>query len=398
MIPRLKASLGWLEIKAVFSRSGGSDVNGFERSFAQLAKQKHAIAFPYGRTALVAIIRALDLNGAEIICPSYTCVVVPHAIVTSGNIPVFIDSDPDDFNMDLELVDKAVTSGTRVIICTSIFGHPVNLDHLDVMRNRYPEIIVIQDCAHSFFCEWEGRPLNKEGICAFYGFNISKIMTSIFGGMVTTDDDVFADKLRQVRDKLLHLAGPIKSFRRLLYLLAVYPAFSGPMYGLVNRLERSGLLNRFVRYYDPGLIDMPQDYLDQMTEVEARVGTVQCQKYHAIVTHRRNIAKIYLAGLSALKDIKMPSLKAGATYSHFVLRSNFAQRLKNHFLANGIQLGGLIDYYIPDLDCYRDCKVHSNGNGRRWPAEVVNLPVHTGCSEQDALRIVKLFRDYILSE
>ena len=141
MIPRLKASLGWLEIKAVFSRSGGSDVNGFERSFAQLAKQKHAIAFPYGRTALVAIIRALDLHGAEIICPSYTCVVVPHAIVTSGNTPVFIDSAQDDFNMDLELVDKAVTSGTRVIICTSIFGHPVNLDHLDVMRNRYPEII-----------------------------------------------------------------------------------------------------------------------------------------------------------------------------------------------------------------------------------------------------------------
>ena len=395
MIPRLKPAIGWNEIKALLSKTSANDIEAFECSFASLAHQKQAVAFPYGRTAMVAILNALGLKDAEILCPSYTCVVVPHAIVTSGNIPVFIDPDLEDFNMSLDLIDGAITTKTRAIVATSLFGYPVNLDLVAEIRKRYPELIVIQDCAHSFFCEWDGRFVNKEGICAFYGLNISKIMTSIFGGMVTTDDEEFASKLRIARSQMLGSADFGKSVRRLLYILAVYVAFTRPVYGFVNRLERLGLLNHFVKYYDASVIDMPEDYLSQMVPIEARVGMAQCIKYDAIVAHRRKLAKIYMDGLAQIQGLRLPPANKGATYSHFVLRSDFAQKIKEYALEHGVQLGGLVDYYIPDMDSYRNCECHGSGTGRELPRQVVNLPVHMATSEQDAYRIVQYVKDVI---
>ncbi len=398
MIPRLKPALGWAEIGAVFSASRADDIERFETSFATMAGQKHAIAFPYGRSALVAILKALDLQDAEILCPSYTCVVVPHAIVTSANKPVFIDPDRHDLNMDLALIDAAITPKTRVILATSLFGYPVNLDQLDKIRKRYPELTVIQDCAHSFFCDWQGRPVHREGLCAFYGLNISKIMTSIFGGMVTTDNDDFAGKLRQTRAQMLSTPGLVKSLARIMYLFAVYVAFTEPVYGLVNRMERLGLLDRFVRYHDPGIIDMPDDYLRQMTPIEARVGVEQCLKYAAIVAHRRKLAKIYLDDLAGLYGVQLPLWNPGSTFSHFVLRCGFARRLRDYCLERGVQLGGLVDYYIPEMESYRDCGRHGSGGARELPDEVVNLPVHMGTSEIHARRIVQLVKTFIESK
>ena len=395
MIPRLKPGIGWAEFKATLRLASRDDINAFERSFAALAQQKYALAFPYGRTAMVAILRALDLQNAEIICPSYTCVVVPHAIVTGGNTPVFVDPSPQDFNMDLDLVEEAITSETRAIVATSLFGHPVNIETIRDLSARFPDLYIIQDCAHSFFCDWEGQPVHREGICAFYGLNISKIMTSIFGGMVTTDNREFAEKLRQVRSSMLAPGGLIKSLARRFYLYAVYVAFTRPVYGMVNRLERSGLLDRFVRYYDPGLIDMPDDYLVQITSIEARVGIAQCAKYGLNVEHRRKLARIYLDGLSDVENVSLPSPDSGATWSHFVLRTSHAKQLEDHFLQHGIQLGKLVDYYIPDMSSYHGYKTIGSGAARALPDEVLNLPVHMGVNIKDARRIVLLIRENV---
>jgi len=390
MIPRLKAALGLSELKAALMFSSTDDVNNFEQEFARLADQKYAVAFPYGRTGLVVTLKALGLENAEILCPAYTCVVVPHAIVTSGNTPVFLDSDPKDMNMDLQLVEQAITPKTKAIIATSIFGNPVNLDLLGEIQQRYPDLIVIQDCAHSFFCEWKESPVHKEGLCAIYGLNVSKVMTSIFGGIVTTDDEVFARQLKETRDKLLIPAKPIKSFKRLLYLLAVYPAFSRIGYGLVNRLERSGLLDYFVKYHDPKLIDMPIDYLQAMTPIEARVGIVQCRKYIKIIKHRRKLARAYLDGLKGQSELGLPAWNYGATWSHFVVRTKFAKLLIEVCLNRGVQLGELIDYNIPDLPAYNSYKQHSLGYSSNFPEKVINLPVHISCSIRDAKKIIDI--------
>ena len=181
MIPRFKPSLGWREFLAIALPTRRDDVQSFEQSFASLMGQKHAIACPYGRTGLWLLLQALGLSGKEIICPAYTCVVVPHAIVHSGNEPVFIDSQEFDFNMNLALVRDAINEKTGAIVATSIFGYPVDLDKLNRLRREFPQVRIIQDCAHSFGAEWNGQPVQRAGDAAIFGLNISKLITSIFG-------------------------------------------------------------------------------------------------------------------------------------------------------------------------------------------------------------------------
>lgn len=386
MIPRLKPTLGWGELAAAWTPAGAADVERFEGGFAELMGQRHAIAFPYGRTGLMLLLEALGLKDREVICPAYTCVVVAHAIVLSGNRPVFVDCAAEGFNMDLDQAEAAITDHTGALIATSLFGYPVDLDRLDGIRRRNPGLVVVQDCAHSFAAEWQGRPVQRAGDAAFFGLNISKLITSVFGGMVTTDNADVAGRLRAVRGQRLHPPGWDKGWRRRLYLTAVYPAFSGPIYGTVNRLERLGLLDRFVKYYDDAAIDMPADHLEAMTGVEARVGGRQLRRYHGLIGHRREIAALYDRILGGIPSLRLPPLIEGATYSHYVPCTADREAILEHALSEGVQLGRLIEYSVPELTAYQQVAVGGAfPNAGRLAASTLNLPLHVG--PRDARRV-----------
>ncbi|MBN1134501.1 MAG: DegT/DnrJ/EryC1/StrS family aminotransferase [Methanosarcinaceae archaeon] len=394
MIPRLKPAIGARELAAAFHPPRRDDVERFERSFAELMGQKHALAFPYGRTGLMLLLEALGLDDKEIICPAYTCVVVPHAITYSGNKPVFIDCEVVGFNMDLNIAKQAISEKTGAIIATSLFGYPVNLDQLDEIRKRHPNVFIIQDCAHSFAAEWNGRPVQKEGIAALFGLNISKTLTSIFGGMITTDNEDVYHKLKTIRQQRLKKPGWGKGFRRLLYLLAVYPAFWEPVYGLINRLERLGLLNYFVKYYDDSKIDMPLDYLEGMCEVEARVGRVNIGRYETIIDKRRAAAQYYFKCLTDRPDFKMTPEVEGATYSHFVVRVDDRDEWLQRAIRKGIQLGWLIEYNIPEMEAYGGYPSKDFPVAGDYASRAINLPVWGG--EFIAQKVVKLLKRYCI--
>lgn len=394
MIPRLKADLGLSEIVKALKFWGKDSVSVFEAEFAELMGQSQAVAFPYGRSGLVTLLQAFGMQGKEIICPAYTCVVVPHAISTAGCEPVFIDSSVSNFNMDWELVDAAITENTGAVIATSIFGHAVDLDAVKSFRQKYPNIRILQDCAHSFAASWNGEAVQLVGDAAFFGMNISKVITAIFGGMVTTDSLELADKLREIRETEFSRPKFTKSVARFAYLVAVVIAFNRNVYGLVNYVERKGLLNRFVKYYDPALIDMPVDYLENLTPLEARVGIVQCRKYEDIVEHRRRVSAIYFRELQDCPNLLLPVQIEGSTYSHFTVRVDSASEIIEYCRLAGFQLGELIDYYIPSMPTYKSHRCLSKGISETWPGNVINLPVHCGVNMNDAVRLtttIKLF-------
>lgn len=387
MIPRLKPALGLSELRACFSLPKQNDIERFEQAFAELMGQSYALAFPYGRTGLILLLDALGLKSKEVICPAYTCVVVPHAIVFSKNIPVFVDCEIGGFNMDLDQVSSKITPRTGAIIATSLFGYPVNLDKLDNIRKDYPNVYIIQDCAHSFAAKWNERAVHKEGIAALFGLNISKTLTSIFGGMITTDNENIYQKLITIRDQKLKRPSWMKGFHRLLYFLAVYPAFWGPVYGSVNRLERLGLLNYFVKYYDDTKIDMPSDYLEEMCGIEARVGTANIYRYETIIDQRKAAAKYYFEHLADRQDIKLPPEVEGATYSHFVVKVDDRDKWLQRAIRRGIQLGWLIEYNIPEMEAYGNHSPEEFPVAARHARTAVNLPVWSG--EKIARKIVQ---------
>jgi dTDP-4-amino-4,6-dideoxygalactose transaminase len=378
MIPRLKPTIGLKELGAALRFYGGDDIRQFESGFAELMGQKHALAFPYGRSGLIFLIQALGIENKEIICPSYTCIVVPHAIVYSGNKPLFVDCAPGHFNMDLDQAAERLSDETGAIIATSLFGYPVDLDCLERIREVHPDVAIIQDCAHSFAAEWKGRPVQTEGTASIFGLNISKLLTSVFGGMVTTDDEKLYARLKKMRDAALKPAGGLKELRRLFYLMAVYPVFWPPLYGMVNRMERGGLLNYFTRYYDESKIDMPADVFTQMANVEARVGKVNIDRYMEIIHNRRAAARCFFEHLPSRGDFKMPPEIEGATYSHFVVQVKDRQQWLQAGLKASIQLGELIDYHIPEMTAYGNHRAEEFPVGAAYARTTINLPVWGG--------------------
>ncbi|MEM5471122.1 DegT/DnrJ/EryC1/StrS family aminotransferase [Hoeflea sp. AS60] len=389
MIPRLRPAIGPADIIAAVRAE--NSVEDFERAFAATMEQAHAVAFPYGRTAQLLLMEALDLSGREIILPAYTCVVVAHAVVLSEAKPVFVDSEAGGFNMDLDQAEAAITENTGAIIATSIHGYPVDLDRLDAIAARHPHVIIIQDCAHSFAAEWKGRPVQKNGRAAIFGLNISKLMTSIFGGMITTDDAELATKLRDLRDHRLEANGG-GVFKRAVYLAAATTALAPPVFSIVKRIADLGLIDRFVRYYDETLIDMPADYLVQIGRAEASVGVRQCAEYRNIIDRRRRIAAFYDEALADVCPEGRPPLVDGATYSHYVVRVDDPGDLVKAAAKRGIELGRLIDYCVPDMKAYRELASTQGpfDETRRLNASVVNLPIWV--DQRQAERVVKAIR------
>ncbi|WP_259781261.1 DegT/DnrJ/EryC1/StrS family aminotransferase [Aestuariispira ectoiniformans] len=393
MVPRLSPNIPLSGIFDVLRPSPSDAVALFEAAFAELAGTRHAIAFPYGRTGLICLLDALGLTGRQVICPSYTCVVVPHAVEYSGNESVFVDVAKNSFLMDMALVEQAANENTGALIATSIFGEPVDLEKLSEFQRRFPDIPVIQDCAHSFFCTHNGQPVHKHGVAAVYGLNFSKLITSVFGGMVTTDDPDLAEAVRVSRQRLVSPATQKKAVLRRLYYISAICSLHPAMFGLTHKLSGLGVLDRFIRYFDEYKIDMPLDYLSGMSPFEAMVGISQISQYRDIVSHRRMIADHYRQNLMNVSNITLPDHVDGSTYSHYVVRTNDAARYLSSARDVGIELGELIDYFIPDLPAYKNHLSFGEGFGRDYVNCVVNLPVHRGVDLKTANRIIEIMQN-----
>ena len=394
MIPRLKPYLDWQEVFAPFKRTD-ADVLAFEKAFAKKFNVQHALAFPYGRSALWAFLKTMQIENAEIVQPAYTCSVVAHATVLSGNIPVFVDCTLDDYNMDLEKFADAITDKTQAVIPTHIFGHPMDVDTINqIVRSAEKKfghkIWVIQDCAHSFNAKWHKNYVMQSGDAALFGLGISKLITSIFGGMFTTNNDALANKLRLFRDQNFIHPGSIKNLRRYLYLLAVYPAFSTPLYGFVYWLQKkTPLLNRLTKaYHLDQKIHFPPDFLNKLTSTEAAVGLVQLKKYDRIINRRLSAAEIYF-GLDAYHPVFIfPPKIEGATYSHFSIRTNRKKETMEYFARHGVQLGELIEYSMPHHPAYlKYTQGTKYPNATLCSHSMINLPIHPALSQKQILNI-----------
>lgn len=396
MIPRLKPYLGIGEIKAALQHSGKA-VEEFESDFAAEFKVRHALAFPYGRSALWAFFKAMGIQDEEVVQPAYTCSVVAHATVKSGNIPVFVDISLENYNMDYTKLEQAINVNTRVVIPTHLFGCPMDIDRVDAIVQdamaRYGHrIFVIQDCAHSFEAEWQGRSVIRSGDGALFGLGISKQITSIFGGMFTTDDDEIAERMRQFRAAAFQSGSWARQLNRFLYLLAVYPAFKSEIYGLVFWLqEKTPLLDHLTRaYHLDQKIHLPPDFSIQMTPVEAAVGIVQLKKYREIKKFRREIAKAYYDQIQPHQGWVIPPRIEGATYSHFVIRVPDRKKMMAQAASHGVQLGQLIEYSLPHLAAYKPYAVPVDyPNSLLCSRTTVNLPIHPGLCQKDIEKILE---------
>jgi len=353
---RLKPNFNYKEIIALF-RHRSRPIEEFEKKFAQKFKNKYGVMFSHGRVGLYSLFKTWGLDNDEIICPAYTCVVVPNSIVLSGNIPVFIDCEKNSWNMSYEDIERNITHKTRAIIVTHLFGYPMDVHKIEKIvseaeTKHKKKIYVIQDCAHSFGCEWDGQIVTKFGDASFFGLNISKIMSSVFGGMVITDDYKLSKELKEFSE-INFKKSWFKNIKRLMYFFSVYTIFNQYIFRIINWLEHKGFLDSFVKYYDENTIDFPKDWRQLPCNIEAQVGLSQLKKYDYIIKEKRKNAILWFEEIKNNNDLTILEHDKGTTFSHCVALTDKRKQLVERYRRQGIQLGILIEYCIPEMPSFK---------------------------------------------
>lgn len=174
-------------------------VREFEAAVAAHLGVKHAIAVSSCTSGLMLILRAMELEPGEVILPSFTFHATAHAVVWHQHKPVFVDCDPETYTIDPAEVEKAVTSKTRAIIGVHVFGNPCDVEALErVARER--KLRLLFDAAHGFGSSHQSRPIGGFGDAESFSLSPTKLVTCGEGGIVSTDDDLIAERVRVGRN------------------------------------------------------------------------------------------------------------------------------------------------------------------------------------------------------
>ncbi|WP_293682731.1 DegT/DnrJ/EryC1/StrS aminotransferase family protein [uncultured Phenylobacterium sp.] len=179
--------------------SAGRFIQAFETAFAEACGVRHAVATNNGTTALHLALVALGLGpGDEVIVPTLTYIASANAVTYCGATPVFVDCDRVTFNIDPSAVAAAITPRTRAIMPVHLYGHPVDMDPILALARQH-NLYVVEDAAEAVGARYKDRAAGALGDCATFSFFGNKIITTGEGGMVTTDDDALAARMRLYR-------------------------------------------------------------------------------------------------------------------------------------------------------------------------------------------------------
>ena len=176
----------------VWSRSKVTDE--FEKKWAEMIGAKRALAVVNGTNALNASLAQLEIGwGDEVLVTPYTFIASVSCILLNGAIPVFVDIDPETFQMDPDNIEKKITSRTRAIIPVHILGLPCDMQRIMAIAKKY-DLLVVEDACQAWLAEINGKKVGTFGNAGCFSFQNSKNMPIGEGGAIVSDDDEFMDR------------------------------------------------------------------------------------------------------------------------------------------------------------------------------------------------------------
>jgi perosamine synthetase len=280
-IPVAKPYVGREEEQAVAEvlRSGwlsqGPRVAEFEKAFSAYVGAPHSIAVSSCTTALHLAVLALGIgSGEEVICPSFSFIATANSIVHAGATPVFVDIDPNSYNLHPGKLEQAITPRTRAIMVVHQVGLPAALDEILAIAEKHG-LAVIEDAACAIGSEYHGKRIGSpRGRLACFSFHPRKILTTGEGGMITTADPDLAARLRGLRQHAMSVSD-------------------------VARHNSNRVV--FEQYTEVG-------YNFRMTDLQAAVGLVQLSRMDLMLTRRRQLASLYSERLRAVPWLTTPQV------------------------------------------------------------------------------------------
>src|ERR1044071_6538706 len=369
--------IGENEISAVTEvlRSGwlttGAKVREFERDFCRFIGCSHAVAVNSGTAALHLALAAIGLKpGNEVILPTMTFAATAEVVLYFGAKPVLVDCEPDTLNLDPASLAAALTSKTRAIIPVHFGGQSCDMERI-LRFAREHDLRVIEDAAHALPSSFHDRPVGTIGDITCFSFYATKTITTGEGGMATTENPQWADKMRMLS---LH----------------------GISHDAWNRYSAEGSW-----YYEilcPG-------FKYNLTDLAASLGVEQLKQCAEFYERRRQIAAAYDEGFADLPEIKTPVCRPGVQHAwHLYViqlqperlridRRDFVEALREKNIGTSV-------HFIPlhRHPYYRDTFGYGPedfSNASAVFERIVSLPIYPKMSDEDAGDVIAAVRSIV---
>jgi len=333
-------------LKTGWISSCGEYVEQFEHKFAEFCNVNHALSCCNGTAALHLALLALDIGpGDEVIVPTLTFVATANAVSYCGATPVFIDSEPQTWNLDTNQIEGLITERTKAIIVVHLYGHPADMDPIKNIAKKH-SLWVIEDAAEAHGAEYKGEKVGSLGDIATFSFYGNKIITTGEGGMITTNNSELAQKMLQ--------------------------------------LKGQGM-DPHHRYWFPII-----GYNYRLTNIASAIGLAQLEKIEWHIARKREIAKNYVHQLKDIGNIsfqpEMPWAKNVYWMSSILLDENCIvsrDQLMNILGETGIETRPVF-YPMHTLPIYRE-----KNKEVRYPvaehiaSKALNLPSGVSLTEKE---------------
>jgi dTDP-4-amino-4,6-dideoxygalactose transaminase len=286
-VPIARTSLLESEIQSVMEplRSGwlvqGPKVREFEDKWSAFTGAKHSIAVTSCTTGLHLSLAAMGLQpGDEVIVPAFTWISTANVVEHLGAQVVFCDIDLETFNLNVQQLASLVTSKTKAILPVHLFGMAADMEPINAFAKHH-KLWVVEDAACGFGSRYQGQHVGTLGHTGVFSFHPRKAITTGEGGMITTQDDELAAKLRRLRDHGAAMSDLQRHLGARPYLLADHP--------------------------DAG-------YNQRMTDLQAALGSAQMDRASDIVLERQHLAQRYDEAFAKLAWLRTPVHQIG--YEH----------------------------------------------------------------------------------
>ena len=358
MIPIAKPLIDEKEIEEVVKvlKSGmiaqGPRVAEFEEKFAEYIGVDYAVAASSGTTALhLAMLAAGIGKDDEVITTPFSFAATGNCVLYVGACPVFVDIDPQTYNLDPNKIEDAITDKTRAILPVHLYGQPAKMDEINRVA-RDNDLVVIEDAAQAHGALYKRKKAGSLGSMGCFSFYPTKNMTTSEGGIITTDNQEMADNARILR-----------------------------AHGEKERYSHVVLGYNF-----------------RMTDIAAAIGLVQLEKLDDFNERRLENAEYLTEHLKEIPGLEAPFVleEVRHVFHQYTIRVGEGKRddFMKFLIERGIGTG--IHYPIPiyQQKLYKDLNFSANcPEAEKAAKEVLSIPVHPGLSVEDVEKIVSVLSE-----
>ncbi len=378
----------------------GKNSRRLERKFCEYMDSRWAVSFDSGRSGLYAILKCLNIKDYdEIILQAFTTVALPNAIQWRGARPVFVDIDEKTYNINPDKIEEKITAKTKAIIIQHTFGNPSEINRIMEIARKH-NLFVIEDCAHSLGAEYKGKKTGTSGDAAFFSFGRDKVISSVAGGMVMTNDQELGEKIKKFRDEMPY---PAKSLiiKQLLHPIITFKALHLYYFFSLGKImmfaaSKLGIITKaYTKEEKKG--ERPKNFPAKMPNALAEIALHQMKLIDKFNDHRIEVVKLYNEKLSDVKNISLPESDPNAKniFLWFTVLTPNKKELIKKAREKHIILGDWFPQAVGPIEANLEKAGYKLGScpvAEKVSSTCVNLPTNYRVDERDVEKVAELFR------